>query len=227
MSLGLRLSFDILTGKWAAQMHATSVVMAKAATGAMDEVVSIVKPESRAEIAAAGLSRRWQNALRVTRYPNRKGAFAMDPAVYVFHKIEYAGVFADGALIKGSPWLWLPLSNIPKSFGGQMTRPERVAAILGGTSKLVPMQAPGKPPLLGAELRLSRTAAGAAEPKVTLAALKRGNSQGTGVLRTIPLFVGIREVNIHKKLDIAGVCQRARDRIPALYAQHIAVALNA
>lgn len=226
MSLGLRLSFDILTGAFAEQAKLFRGDIARAATGAMDDVVNIVKPDARAEIANAGFSRRWQNALRVVRYPKAKKAIAFDPAVFVYHKIDYAGVFADGATIKGTPWLWLPLSTTPKSIGGRHVTPQVLMTALGGTSKLVPIEVPGKPPMLGAVLRVSRTSAPGSPKKVSLAAIKQGNREGTGVLETIPLFVGIRQVTIPKKLDIAGICQRARDRIPALYARRIAAALS-
>jgi len=60
-----------------------------------------------AGIAAGGLSRKWQNALRVNIYPPQGDS--MHPAAFVYHKIRYAGVFEDGAVIGGQPLLWLPL----------------------------------------------------------------------------------------------------------------------
>lgn len=220
----LHLSFDILTGQFAEDVLAFKGTIADGATAAMDEVAGIVKVEARADIARAGFSKRWQNALRVVRYP-RKGVKSIDASVFLFHKIQYAGIFDDGAVIKGQPLLWLPLSTTPQKLSGRATRPGAIRAILGGTSKLVSMGARGGTPLLGATIRLSRTAAGKATPKVTQAALKRGNAEGAGVLRTVPLFFGIREAKIPKQLSIAEICARARERLPTLYARHISEVL--
>lgn len=217
MSLGLRLSLDIISGEFQRAVEDFSGNIAEASTDTMDEVLGIVKREGRADIKAAGFGTRWQNALRVNRYP-KKGV-SIDAAVFVNHKISYAEAFEDGATIKGDPLLWLPLSTVPPTLSGRMTRPERLNSILGGGSKLVAMgNSKNGTPLLGARLRLSRTAAKKSFSKVTLAALKRGDGEGTGVLRTVPLFFGVRQTKLPKKLSIREVCARAQDRIPALYA---------
>jgi hypothetical protein len=224
MSLGLRFTFEVLTGRFQEDVDAFSATIADASTETMDKVGVIVKTDGRAAIASAGFSKRWQNALRVKRYPERRTS--INAALWVHHKIQYAGVFAEGATIAGKPLLWLPLSTTPKRMSGNMTRPDRLATILGGRSRLVSMGSPGGTPLLGARIRISRTAASrSTPPRVTLAALRRGDGEGTGVLRTIPLFFGVRETKVPKKISIAEICQRARDRIPSLYAASIAEAL--
>src|SRR5690606_14187289 len=43
--------------------------IAKAATAAVSEAAAEIKAEARAQIGAAGFSRKWQNALRVDFYP--------------------------------------------------------------------------------------------------------------------------------------------------------------
>lgn len=225
MSLDLRFTFDIISGKFAEDMEAFTGDIASAATETMDEVLTIVKRDGRADITGAGFSRRWANALRLNRYP-KKGT-SIDAAVYLYHNIEYAGAFEKGATIQGQPLLWLPLSTTPKRVNGFMMRPQRMASLLGGASKLVSMGSPGGTPILGAAIRISRTAAARKNmaPRVTLAALRRGDSEGSGVLRTIPLFFGVRQTQLPKKFSIAEICQRARDRIPSLYAANIAEAL--
>ena len=37
----------------------------------------------------------------------------MRPAAFIFDKIRYAGVFEEGAVIRGQPFLWLPLAGVP------------------------------------------------------------------------------------------------------------------
>src|SRR5947207_10708332 len=73
--------------------------IAKAATAAIREAGEIAKRDGRASIAAAGFSRKWQNALRVNIYPPRGDS--MRPAAFIFDKIRYAGVFEEGAVISG------------------------------------------------------------------------------------------------------------------------------
>lgn len=220
----LRLSFDILTGAFAEQMKNRETEIATAATQAMDGVVKIVKPAGRANIGAAGFNTRVQNALRVVRYPNKRNAISINPAAYVYDKIEWMGVFEDGATIKGSPLLWLPLSTTPQSLGGNRVRPAALAASIG--QHLVSFTSRNGTPLLGARVEVTRTQAAKTSLKVSLAALKRGNTgkkaEGSSLFRTIPLFFGIRETHIPKKLSIREICATAADRIPSLYAQALA-----
>ena len=50
--------------------------------------------------------------------PKLKG---MRPAAFIYHKIRYAGVFEEGAVIGGQPLLWLPLPTVPLRRGRPMT----------------------------------------------------------------------------------------------------------
>lgn len=222
--LGIRLSFSILTGAFAAQTKLMESEMAASATKAMDGVVAIVKKEARADIARAGFPIRVQNALRVNRYPERRSAISINPAAYVFHKIDYMGVFEDGATIKGSPMLWLPLSTTPKTLNGNRVRPASLAAAIG--QHLISFTSRNGTPLLGARVAVSRTQAAKTSLKVSLAALKRGNTGKKAVesslFKTIPLFFGVRETHIPKKLSIREICAKARDQIPTLYASALA-----
>jgi hypothetical protein len=208
--LGFR--FDILTGRFAEDMAAMEAPIAHAATSAMDGVLNIVKLDGRASIAGAGFSKRWQNTLRLQRYPK---VDSMEPAVFVWHKIPYAGVFEDGATIQGKPMLWLPLSGTPAKAGrnGAKLTPERYATEIGD---LVSFRSKSGRPLLGARVRVSSNRD---LTKPSLSLLRRQhNYGGKGVLKTIPLFVGIERTEIHKKFSIREVCAIARNRIPALYA---------
>jgi Family of unknown function (DUF6441) len=76
--------------------------IAKAATPAIREAGEIAKQNGRASIAAAGFSRKWQK--RVNIYPPQGDS--LRPAAFIFHKIRYASVFEEGAVIGGQPLLF-------------------------------------------------------------------------------------------------------------------------
>jgi hypothetical protein len=70
--------------------------IARAATAAVGEAGARIKLAARADIADAGFSIRWQNALRVDRYP-RGGEVSVNTAAHVYHRIPYAIVHEEGA----------------------------------------------------------------------------------------------------------------------------------
>jgi hypothetical protein len=172
--------------------------IAKAATAAVREAGEIAKRDGRTSIAAAGFSRKWQNALRVNIYPPRGDS--MRPAAFIFHKIRYAGVFEEGAVISGQPLLWLPLPNVPLRRGRPMT-PSQYARSIG---PLVSIQRPGGPPLLFPKYRPGR----------------RRRRAATGIDRK-PLYVGLSSVAIAKRFDIKGAAQNAATQLPSLFAKHL------
>src|SRR3954471_24126259 len=124
--------------------------IAKAATAAVREAGEMAKRDGRASIAAAGFSRKWQNALRVNIYPPQGDS--MRPAAFIYHKIRYAGVFEEGAIIGGQPLLWLPLPTVPLRRGRPMTPSQYVRSV----GPLVSVQRPGGPPLLFPKYRSAR-----------------------------------------------------------------------
>ena len=172
--------------------------IAKAATAAVREAGDIAKNNGRASIAAAGFSRKWQNALRVNIYPPQGDS--LRPAAFIFHKIRYAGVFEDGAIIGGQPFLWLPLDTVPLRRGRPMT-PSQYAKSIG---PLVTVQRPGRPPLLF--------------PKYRSARRRRGS---TSRKDRKPLYVGLSSVAIAKRFNIKGAAQNAAAQLPSLYEKHL------
>jgi hypothetical protein len=173
--------------------------IAKAATAAVREAGEIAKRDGRASSAAAGFSRKWQNALRVNIYPPQGDS--MRPAAFIFHKIRYAGVFEEGAVISGQPLLWLPLPNVPLRRGRPMT-PSQYARSIG---PLVSVQRPGGPPLLFPKYRSPRG---------------RRRRAAVGVERK-PLYVGLSSVAITKRFNVKGAAQNAAAQFPSLFAKHL------
>ena len=192
--------------------------VARAATAAMDEAAASIKGEARADIARAGFSKRWQNALRVKRFPEG-ASVSIGAAAFTWHKMPYATIFAEGGTIRGKPLLWVPLENTPKRIARRRMTPERFERAIG---PLTYIGRRGRPPLLAARAALSASQARKDRPKVSLAALRRGAAGGTGrtVMRTVPLFVGLDAVKIGKKFQILKIVERAAGRLAALYVKH-------
>jgi hypothetical protein len=172
--------------------------MARAATAAIRDAGDIAKRGGRSSIAAAGFSRKWQNALRVNIYPPQ--GESLRPAALVFHKIRYAGVFEEGAVIGGKPLLWLPLSNVPVRRG----RPMRPSEYVRSVGPLVSVQRPGSPPLLFPRYRA-----------------KRSRRRAADSLDRKPLYIGLSAVQIAKRFDVRGAAQQAAAQLPSLYAKHL------
>ncbi len=189
--------------------------IAQAATAAVREAGDVVKAEARAQIASAGFGRKWQNALRVDVHP--RGGTSINAAAHVYHKIHYAWVFEEGAKIGGKPLLWLPLSGVASKIGRKRLTPQSYPGRLHYVSR------PGRPPLLVAQVRVSRAAARrTAPPKLTAAAMRRGTS-GSGLLRSVPVFVGVSTVQLRRRFDVSGVTARAAARLGGLYMKHLEV----
>ncbi len=207
----MRLRLDRNAGAFARAIMAKTLPVARATTAAMDAAAEALKREARAEIGRAGFSRRWQNALRVKRFPRRK--ISIDAAAFAWHRIPYAGVFETGASIAGRPMLWLPLPSAPRSLQRRRMSPERfetkVAPLFSMTSRR------GRP-LLAAQARVSKRQAQSDRPKASLAALRRGNS-GRGILRSIPIYHGVSVVHLRRRFDVTGVARSVRDRVPDFY----------
>lgn len=168
--------------------------MAVRATTAIDRLGNAIKTIGRANIAAAGFSKRWQNALRVNRYP-RKGV-SISPALWIYHAISYAEVFESGATIHGKPLLWIPLSSTPKKIGGRRMTPKLYTQEIGPLTAISP---PGHPPLLVAKYQ-----GRSGRKKISLAGLRRGQS-GDGSKTSVPIFVGLERVKLRKRFRLRSI----------------------
>lgn len=110
--------------------------IATAQDRAVQDAGNLAVSEGRANIASAGFSSRWQTGLVQKFFPNKDTG---NPAVLIFHRIGFAGVFEHGASISGSPFLWLPIEqNLPHN----VTSPSQYG------KKLLSVNVAGKPPLL-------------------------------------------------------------------------------
>ena len=217
MTRRLKARVDRKQGAFIKAFMAAEEPIARAATAAITEAGNEIKADARAQIGAAGFSRRWQNALRVDHYP--KGSqVSIEAAAHIYHRIHYAWVFDEGASIHGSPFLWIPLSHAPQKIGRFRMTPRRYPGPLQFVRR------PGRPPLLVAQLGLSRAKAKTGG-KITLAAAKKGLAGGgrNRVIRNVPMFVGISTVRMQKRFRITEIIGRAANRLGGLYFRHLKV----
>ncbi len=210
----LRLTLSAVAGGFFKAITEGEKPIAKAATAAVREVAEMAKSQGRASIAGAGFSRKWQNALRAKIYP--PGRDSMRAAALIYHKVPYAEVFEEGAVIHGKPLLWLPLPNAPFGAGGRRIPASKFRQLVGWP--LYTIRRPGKPPMLGANVRMTSARAGKA---ISLSLLRRGrNPGGRGTVRLVPLYVGIEVASIPKRFAILDAINRAAARLPDLYLKY-------
>ena len=205
MTARIRYSYE--PGRFEAAFRAHYADMAAAAQGAIASAGAIVKAEGRADIAAAGLGAGFVNALRVDIYP--QGRNSLNATAHIYHKIPYAGVFEEGATVRGQPRLWLALPSTPQRHGRKPMTPELFAKSIGPLSFV---KRPGKRPLLVAKAKKAKNMT-----KISLARFRSGG-RGEGPFMSVPVFVGVDSVSIRKRLNISGIVRSAQTRLPQLYA---------
>ncbi len=204
-----RIRYRYEKGSFEEAFRAPYAAMAAAAQGAIAAAGNIVKSRGRADIAAAGLGAGFVKALRVDIYP--QGRSSLNATAHIYHKIPYAGVFEQGATIRGRPRLWLTLPSTPQRQGRKPMTPELFRKSIGPLSFV---KRPGKRPLLVAKAKKGK---GKTMTKVSLARFRSGG-RGEGPFVSVPVFVGLDSVSISKRLNITGIVRNARDRLPQLYA---------
>lgn len=217
--MSLRLAYRYAKGEYNEVMQEIYQPIAGASTAAVREAGNLAKIRARETIAAAGFSKRWQNALRLQVYP--KTGESVNAAALIYHAIPYSEVFESGATIRGKPFMWVPLSSTPKKVGRQRMTAERFATSVGD---LFTLRRGNKPPLLVARMRISKREAQAGPPyKIRLSALSRGSQQGRGVVVSVPVFVGVSTVTIRKKFNVRAAVAAAVDDLPQLYLRFLKV----
>ncbi len=203
--------------------------IAQAATAAFRELGDIIKKNGRDNIAAAGFSKKWQNALRVTVYPQQASKVSISPAIYVTHNIQYAEIFEKGGTISGSGLLWLPLKNIagqysgvPGAKGNFRLTPRLISRQLG-RQVLFPIK--GRR-LLAFKMYVPKAQADAPVTSVDLGMLReavrrkannRRKPKPGMVLKTVPIFHGVSAVTIRKRFNLYAGFKRDGALFPALY----------
>ncbi len=211
----IRMIYSTVRGEYAKASQALITPIAKAATLTIKGTADNVKIGGRSNIAAAGFSKKWQNAFRVNVYP--KKVDSVDASLYAYHKIPYAGVFETGMTITGNPMLWIPLPGIPLRFGGRRLTPKMFVATIG---PLHSVNIPGKPPMLAAYL-----SAGATTSNITVRKLKSGalikSKRGINAVISVPIFYGVSAVKLAAKFNLKEVFNKAKNSLGKLYLENM------
>jgi len=212
-----RLTFGV--GEFARSMDGKYVPVSEAGLAAIQEIGEKVKRDGRAQIAAAGFSLRWQNALRVNIYkPGQTKVAGELAAAWVYHAIPYAGVFERGATVNAK--MWVPLPWAPKKIGRRRMSPD--AFVATANRSLFPIRRGGKTYLATSIAMSGRAAKSGLASKYSSTALRRGRTgRGDGaVRRLVPLFVSVSSVTFKKRLSLLNVVERAANTLAEAYFRH-------
>lgn len=240
----MQLRFEQKADDWKAAAKQIENTIFGAARGAFQDLARIVQADARSEIAGAGFKGKWVSGFRTYIYPRTPGQEDVTQlTMRGFHSYNIANVFERGANVAGKPLLWVPLATAPNSVRGKPTTPAR---LISAGVRLHRIDRGGKPLLIGSILRPSR-----GQKKRTLVKLARGrfvqsgqvtvaqllnaqrNIRRTQVRRafgvsgglqtvSIPLFVGLRSVEIKKKFNISAIYELGRSQLPDLYNARLA-----
>lgn len=205
------------------------------------EVGKQLQARARAQIAAAGLTGKWITGFRVYIFPRVPDPTA-DISIRGFHSYNIANVFERGAKVSGSPYLWIPLPSAPKRVKGKATT---AARLIAAGVRLRRISGRGRPILVGYVLRPGarvkrKRIVGVPGLGTTLVAgqvtvqqllngqrnVRRSQARsafgGRGPQSVpIPLFIGISNVTIKKRLNVSALYDISSKDWIRLYAQKL------
>jgi hypothetical protein len=172
-------------------------IMAKASSAAMHEVGNLAVDRGRGHLGAAGFKDGyfpWQKAWQAEFFPRNKKD-SIRAAVRVGHtkKMGIASVFEHGTTVKPRtrPLLWLPLT---KNLPGWLRGGNR-SGPRQFRGKLYSVNRPGKAPLLV--------------------------GKPPGAKENVPLFVGVKQAKMPKRLKLYAIIQAAADRLDQFYQKNL------
>lgn len=220
MSEAFKLIVAAVNGQFTRAADALNKEVADADAATVREVTDIAKTAGRRDIANAGFSVRWQNALRSKIWVNdakRVGGTAGQVSL----QSSYGGIFDKGGDITGKPTLWLPiLDNLPRST--TKWTPSAFNAQIGPLS-FVPA-GNGHGPLLVAKVAVDKGGKVKSAPlrgNTARAARSRSNFFVRSAGKQLPMFVGIESVHIDKKFDIEAAADTAMKQYPDIFAKNL------
>jgi hypothetical protein len=168
-------------GNWTVLFETYNRKVTNAAYLALKDTAEDVKRYARQEIARGGFGKKWQTGYRVSVYPESQPS--LRAAIEARHNIPYAGVFESGGRVRGREFMWIPTDNIP--------------VLPGRLSKMTPkrfIQSFGK-------------LSGPRKGQKHKTALLFGRIPGTK--KSVPMFIGIREIQQRKRFNTGGAIVRA------------------
>jgi hypothetical protein len=173
----------------------------------------LILARGRRDVAAAGFSRDFSDALEVTTAsPNKFGGVY---SITARLRIPFAIAFEYGFSSHGDPLLWIPLPGVPKMLGAKRMTAKRYVQEIGplfyvktGAFPLLYGYAGGIPAESALKANPSRS------ERLTVGHLRAGGGE------KIPLFIGLHASTISKRLNILEICQDAEKRIPDFYSKY-------
>lgn len=119
--MALRITTDkVAAPKFKQNLAGLHDRFAEALKAAVNMAASMMKAQGDADIASAGnFGSRWTGGLHV----DVTGAVG-NMRISMTHEVPYAGIFETGGVIKGNPFLWIPISGTDaegtqaKDYGG-------------------------------------------------------------------------------------------------------------
>lgn len=210
----MRFVYAAVKGEYSKMLAAQYLPIAQTATATIKQTTETAKKEARQVIAAAGFSRKWQNATRGDVYPPK--GVSVNAAGMIYNKILYSGVFEAGATISGKPFLWIPVTGLPKRVGGKRMTPRVFVELIG---PLHSVNRPGRNPILAGFISASASSA-----KLTIAKLRSGQKRknNKGAVKSVPCFVGIPQVQIRQRFGLNTVFDKADKNLAAVYNENAA-----
>jgi hypothetical protein len=181
-------------------------LVSNAAAAAINDAADLIRSKGAADVAKAGFSRDFSDALEVTTTRNSVTARLLIP---------FAIVFQYGAFSQGSPLLWIPLPGTPKFIGARKMTAKLYEQEIGPLFYVKG----GKYPMLygyagGAPAESALSAQPSRSKRLTTSDLR--NKTGA----KIPLFIGLDSATITKRLHILEICQEAEQKIPGFYTKY-------
>ena len=207
-------------GQWEKATTGYERIMAKAATLGMRQIGKLAEAKARQTIAAAGFTSNVQRTMKALNKP--ASGYVLNPAVWLHSTVNYLDVFETGRTITGSPYLWLPLPNVPPNtgsgtkFGGLISRPHMTPSqYIRKVGPLVTMRRPNGLPMLGAVVEGPDTRPSRKRLRQTF--LKRRFGEKTRPTHVVPMFIAVTSITIPKKFDTEAAVEDAMKGLADAY----------
>ncbi len=212
------------SGQWIKATNDYQRIMAKAATLGMRQIGKLAEQSARQAVGAAGFTSNVQRTIRALNKP--PSGYVLNPKIWLHSTVNYLDVFETGRTITGSPYLWLPLPNVPANpgsgtkFGGLIGRPHMTPnQYIRKVGPLVTMRRPNGLPMLGAVVEGASTRPSRARLRRTF--LKQRFGEATRKTHLVPMFIAVTSITIPKKFDTERAVADAMDGLEQAYQQII------
>jgi len=171
----------------------------------------LLRDPLRGMTAAALQSRKLPTTWRAKVYPN-EGEATLSPAYFVSSKApKIMAAFEEGPTIRpfgGRKYLWIPTENVPRGQGGRRLNPREVAAHVGKFT-FRPLRNGGFIALAAAKIARVRSHRTGANRNGRAGALHFKSAKKGETSPTLAFFVLKPQVRLRKRLDIAGIAEKA------------------